>query len=141
MQTSICVCALLASLYVICGNCCTEGPRGPAGPMGPPGGPGPIGDVGAQGIPGRNGSDAVCKTCQYTELTGYNYVTPVTYTLLNAKSGHREYIALANAAVAPVQIKTEQGSYMLRPISTPKSDIIFHGNRWRSLVANTARYM
>ena len=69
----------------------------------------------------------------YSEITGYNYTSAPVFALANGHTGQWKAIALANDAVAPTQIQTEQGSYLLRPIDYPKSQIIYNQDRWKAL--------
>ena len=122
------------------------GATGQAGATGSTGIAGSTGATGALGSGGLGiftvesltGAGAISPSVTLTEITEYNYsyTAPAVYpifTLAAGLTGVTKYIALSNDAVAPAQITTNIGSFLLEAVYRKVANITYVNNQWNLL--------
>jgi hypothetical protein len=116
------------------------GPTGPAGPEGPAGLEGPTGPAGTGDstltlenlIFSNTVTTVLDPTISISSITTYDYDTLNKGELPNTSQGSSKYLALSNNAVAPAQIGTTGGTFL---VSNPDSKVqlVFDEGAWKQI--------
>jgi len=129
-----------------------QGPTGIEGQTGPDGADGPTGATGDTGPTGTFGpltlenltfSNTNLGLTPLSTQTNVSRITTYDYDNLNigtladpTTENSTKYILLANDLVAPVQIATSRGSFIVSNQSVDKANLIFSDNTWQELTTN-----